>query len=104
MSQDIKDWVHYGSAIGMLISCVVLTFISFLTLHLVHNSVLMYVALCITFAAATFGVTLYFRNSLGQFGAEMMEDIRFIIRDEIDKHVNEKHVINTKDGPIQDAI
>ena len=104
MSQNIKDWVHYGSAISMLISCVVLTFISFLTLHLVHNTVLMYVALCITFAAATFGVTLYFRNSLGQFGTEMMENIRFIIRDEIYKHVNEKHVINTKDGPIQDAI
>ena len=49
MSQEIKDWMHYGSAIGMLISCVVLTFISFLTLHLVHSTVLMYVTLCITF-------------------------------------------------------
>ena len=76
MSQEIKDWMHYGSAIGMLISCVVLTFISFLTLHLVHSTVLMYVTLCITFASAVFGITLYFRSNLGQFGTEMKNDMR----------------------------
>ena len=91
MGQEIKDWMHYGSAIGMLISCVVLTFISFLTLHLVHSTVLVYVTLCITFAAAIFGVTLYFRSNLGQFGTEMRNDMRNIIRAEINNHVGEKH-------------
>ena len=92
MSQEIKDWMHYGSAIGMLISCVVLTFISFLTLYLVHSTVLMYVTLCITFASAVFGITLYFRSNLGQFGTEMKNDMRTIIREEIDNHVNDHHL------------
>lgn len=92
MSQEIKDWMHYGSAIGMLISCVVLTFISFLTLHLVHSTVLMYVTLCITFASAVFCITLYFRSNLGQFGTEMKKDMRTIIREEIDNHVNDHHL------------
>lgn len=91
MNQNVKDWMHYGSAIGMLISCVVLTFISFFTLHLVHSTVLMYVTLCITFAGGVYGVTLYFRNSLGQFGTEMKDDMRNIIREEIDNHVNDNH-------------
>ena len=92
MSQEIKDWMHYGSAIGMLISCVVLIFISFLTLHLVHSTVLMYVTLCITFTSAVFGITLYFRINLGQFGTEMKNDMRTIIREEIDNHVNDHHL------------
>ena len=92
MSQEIKDWMHYGSAIGMPISCVVLTFISVLNLHLVHSTVLMYVALCITFASAVFGITLYFRSNLGQFGTEMKNDMRTIIREEIDNHVNDHHL------------
>lgn len=91
MTQDIKDWMHYSSAIGMLISCVILSFISFLTLHLVHSTVLMYVSLCIMFAAGVYGVTLYFNNSLGQFGTQMDKNMRTIIQEELSRHRQESH-------------
>ncbi|MEE0618960.1 MAG: hypothetical protein UCP83_16940 [Intestinibacter bartlettii] len=52
----------------------------------------MYVTLCITFASAVFGITLYFRSNLGQFGTEMKNDMRTIIREEIDNHVNDHHL------------
>ena len=48
--------------------------------------------LCITFASAVFGITLYFRSNLGQFGTEMKNDMRTIIREEIDNHVNDHHL------------
>lgn len=91
MTQNLKDWMHYGSALGMLLSCVVLVFISFLTLHLVHSTVLMYVSLCIMFAAGVYGVTLYFNSSLGEFGTQMDKNIRTIISEELSKHRQESH-------------
>ena len=94
MNQNVKDWMHYGSAIGMLVSCVVLSFISFLTIHLVHSTVLMYTSICVMFAAGVYGITLYFRNSLGEFGTEMKNNIRDVISEELEKHKRELHEEN----------
>lgn len=86
MTQHFKDWIHYGSAMTMLISAIVLSFLSFLILHLVHGTVLMYVSLCIIFAAGVYGITLYFNNSLGQFSTNINENIKKVIKEEMNKN------------------
>ena len=55
MKNNTKEWIQYGTAIGMLISGVILTFLCFFLNHYkIEVEVLWYVAQCITFAGAVF--------------------------------------------------
>ncbi len=62
MKQDTKDRIQYGSAVAMIASGIILTFLSFLMLHIVHSTVLAYVGEAIGFAGAVFGLTVYARS------------------------------------------
>ncbi len=64
MSSNAKEWVQYGSAIAMLASGVVLTFVSFLTSldRDVPDNVLVYVGQCLVYAGSIFGVALYVKK------------------------------------------
>lgn len=64
MSKNVKDWISYGSAVFMIISGALLSYISFFTIHLIESSVLIYMSEALTFGGAIFGVTLYFNNKL----------------------------------------
>lgn len=70
MKQNTKDWIHYGMAVTFLTSGIVISFVSFFMLQIIHNTVLVYVGEASTFAAAVFGIAL-------------------VARHEIDKRVNE---------------
>lgn len=59
----------------MVISAIALVYVSFLLIHLVHNSVLVYASEAFVFAAGIFGVTLYFRNQMGEFKSEIWKYI-----------------------------
>lgn len=75
MKQDTKDKIQYGSAIAMIASGIVLTFLSFLMLHIVHSTVLAYVGEAIGFAGAVFGLTVYARSK-GQELEERFEELK----------------------------
>lgn len=63
MQKNTKDWIQYGSAIGMLLSGVVLTFLSFfLNGYEVADGVLWYVGQCLVYAGSIFGVTVYINS------------------------------------------
>lgn len=67
MQQNTKDWLQYSSAILMLVSAVVIAFVSLLAYGTVVGGVLIYVAEALVFAAGVFGLSIYFKNQLGEF-------------------------------------
>lgn len=64
MSKKQKDWISYGSAVFMILSGALLSYISFFMLHKIESSVLIYLSEALTFSGGIFGVTLYFNNKL----------------------------------------
>lgn len=64
MSKNVKDWISYGSAIFMILSGAVMSYISFFTLYAIESSVLIYLSEALTFSGGIFGVTLYFNNKI----------------------------------------
>lgn len=64
MSKNVKDWISYGSAVFMILSGAVMSYISFFTLYIIESSVLIYLSEALTFSGGIFGVTLYFNNKI----------------------------------------
>lgn len=64
---NTKDWIQYGSAIGMIASGIVLAFMSFFRNDGdISEGVLWYVAQALTYAGGIFGVSIYFKTKLGE--------------------------------------
>ena len=82
MKPNTKEWIQYGSAITMIVSGVVLAFVSFFTKNDVTEGVLLYLAQALTFAGGVFGLNIYFRTKLGV--AETS------VREYIDKRIAER--------------
>jgi len=76
MNDMMKDLLQYGTAVTMVLSGIVLAFLSFF-----HNNgditegVLWYVAQALTYAGSIFGVSIYFHNKLGDFESRAKEQI-----------------------------
>ena len=66
MTANSKEWVQYGTATIMVISGVILSFISFFVNGDVTEGVLWYMAQALTFAGGVFGVSIYFKTKLGE--------------------------------------
>lgn len=66
MTTNSKEWIQYMTATLMVVSGVVLSFISFFTKGDVTDGVLWYMAQGLTFAGAIFGVSVYFKTKLGE--------------------------------------
>lgn len=64
MSKNVKDWISYGSAVFMILSGAVMSYISFFALYVIESSVLIYLSEALTFSGGIFGVTLYFNNKI----------------------------------------
>jgi len=85
MTTNSKEWIQYSSAAIMVISGVVLSFISFFTKGDVTDGVLWYMAQGLTFAGAIFGVSVYFKTKLGESEYRIKE----FINQEISSKSNE---------------
>lgn len=83
MKENTKEWIQYSTAILMIVSGVVLAFLSFfLNNYNITDGVLWYIAQALTYAGAIFGVSIYFRTKLG----EAENRLRNFIRDEEGHH------------------
>ena len=68
MTPNVREGLQYGAAIVMLLSGVVLTFLSFfLNNYVVSDGVLWYVSQTLVYSGAIFGVNVYFKTKLGNF-------------------------------------
>ena len=83
-----KDWIQYGSAIAMILSGIVLAFLSFYKNDGdISEGVLWYVAQALTYAGGIFGVSIYFRTKLGDFETFMEDRLKNL---QNENHKNEE--------------
>lgn len=67
MTSNQKEWIQYSTAMLMIVSGVVLAFLSFfLNNYDIADGVLWYIAQALTYAGAIFGVSVYFKTKLGE--------------------------------------
>ena len=86
MTTNTKEWIQYSTAALMVVSGVVLSFISFFTKGDVTDGVLWYMAQGLTFAGAIFGVSVYFKTKLGETENRIKEFINKQIRTDNETH------------------
>lgn len=73
MTSNSKEWIQYLVASVMVLSGIILAFLSFFIKGDITDGVLWYVAQGLTFAGGVFGVSVYFRTKLGQARTEIEE-------------------------------
>lgn len=79
MTNNTKETVQYTTAIGTLITGIVMCFISFfLNEYNIEDSVLMYFGETLIFCAGVFGVNLYINDKIMQTEKRMDEKIKEI--------------------------
>lgn len=74
MSTNTKEWIQYSTASAMIVSGIVLSFISFFINGDITEGVLWYMAQALTYAGGIFGVSIYFKTKLGQ-SVTQIEDL-----------------------------
>ena len=87
MTTNSKEWIQYCTAALMVVSGVVLSFISFFTKGDVTDGVLWYMAQGLTFAGAIFGASVYFKTKLGESEYRIKEFLSKQINDN-EKNLN----------------
>ena len=76
MNAIYKDWIQYGSAVAMILSGIILAFLSFYKNNGdISEGVLWYVAQALTYAGGIFGVSIYFKTKLGDFESRTKQEI-----------------------------
>ena len=70
-----KDWIQYGTAIAMILSGIVLTFLCYFQYGEIKEGVLWYMGQALTYAGAIFGVSIYFKSKLGAFESRTKQEI-----------------------------
>ena len=71
----MKLSLQYGSALAMIISGIVLSFLSFFYNHGdISEGVLWYVAQALTYAGSIFGVSVYIKTKLGDFESRFKQE------------------------------
>ena len=81
MSPNVREELQYSAAIGMLLSGVVLTFLSFfLNNYVVSDGVPWYVSQTLVYSGAIFGVNVYFKTKLGNFESRVKSELASIMK------------------------
>lgn len=81
MTPNVREGLQYGAAIGMLVSGVVLTFLSFfLNNYVVSDGVLWYVSQTLVYSGSIFGVNVYFRTKLGNFESKVKDELASMLK------------------------
>lgn len=81
MKSSTKELIQYGSAIAMIISGIVLAFLSFFSNGDIVDGVLWYIAQALIYAGGVFGVSLYFKTKLGEFETRTRDEIKQVVRE-----------------------
>lgn len=81
MTPNVREGLQYGAAIGMLVSGVVLTFLSFfLNNYVVSDGVLWYVSQTLVYSGAIFGANIYFKTKLGNFESRVKDELANMLK------------------------
>ena len=86
MKQSTKDWIQYSTAIAMVASAIVIAFLAFIITSTSESGVLIYRAQALCYAGGIFGVSIYFKNKMGEFESNAKEKIQEIVNDMVNKN------------------
>lgn len=75
MKMHTKEVIQYSTAVTMIVSAIVLAFLSFILTLTVGAGVLTYVGEAFTGGLAIFGVATYLKNEVTEFKTEMREEV-----------------------------
>jgi hypothetical protein len=87
----IKDKVQYVMAILLIVSGIILAFLSFALTFTIATGTLIYISQCFITAGGIFGVSIYFKTKIGQFSSDATNKLEQMIEKVITKHENENH-------------
>ena len=86
MKQSTKDWIQYSTAIAMVVSAIVIAFLAFILTSTIESGVLIYIAQALCYAGGIFGVSIYFKNKMGEFESNAKEQIEHMVNDIMHKN------------------
>lgn len=73
--------MQYGTAIGMVVSGIILAFLSFfLNGYNISDGVLWYISQALVYSGAIFGVNIYFKTKLGNFETKVKDELADIVK------------------------
>ena len=87
MKQSTKDWIQYSTAIAMVVSAIaiVIAFLAFIITSTIESGVLIYIAQALCYAGGIFGVSIYFKNKMGEFESNAKEQMQQMMNDMMNK-------------------
>ena len=81
MTPNVRESLQYGTAIGMVVSGIVLAFLSFfLNGYNISDGVLWYISQALVYSGAIFGVNIYFKTKLGNFESKVKEELANMLK------------------------
>jgi len=81
MQQNTKEWIQYLSAVAMVVSGILLAFLSFfLNNYDIADGVLWYISQALIYAGGVFGISIYFKTRLGEFESRTKREIEELVR------------------------
>ncbi len=81
MTTNVRESLQYGTAIGMVISGIVLAFLSFfLNGYNISDGVLWYISQALVYSGAIFGVNIYFKTKLGNFESKVKDELAQMLK------------------------
>lgn len=82
----IKDKIQYVMAVLLITSGIILAFLSFfLNAFNIATGVLIYIGQCFITAGGIFGVSIYFKNKLGEFQSSAADKIEQMMKKLLDQ-------------------
>lgn len=85
MTEHTKDVWGFSLATVMVVTGIILAFISFLTLTLIHSSILLYIGMGLSFFGALMGISMKFNGLEGQFQTKLKN-----LEERIDNHIDKR--------------
>lgn len=76
MQANTKEWIQYSTAIAMVVSAIVLAFLSFFITSTIASGVLWYISEALVYAGSIFGISIYFKTKLGDFESKASERVK----------------------------
>lgn len=81
MTPNVRESLQYSTAIGMVVSGIILAFLSFfLNGYNISDGVLWYISQALVYSGAIFGVNIYFKTKLGNFESRVDDKIEEIVK------------------------
>lgn len=82
MTPNVRESLQYGTAIGMVVSGVILAFLSFfLNGYNISDGVLWYISQALVYSGAIFGVNIYFKTKLGNFESKVKDELANMLKE-----------------------